>query len=76
MADPTGSAVQVHGGVPARFAQLVDQSEERSLRLGEVADFREPVVLLGVNVQVKVVGPAHAGCKTVVPNSLKCQRKR
>src|ERR1700751_5406515 len=76
VADPAGSIVERLGRASARCAQFFNQCEERSLRLREISNLSEPVVLLGINVQMEVIGPTHTGSETVVPDSLQCQRQR
>src|SRR5258707_14104309 len=74
VADPAGGIVERLCGASARCAQLLNQGEQRSLRLRKISNLGEPVVLLGINVQMEVIGPTHTGSETVVPDSLYCHR--
>jgi len=76
MCNPSGRAVHFSRGRLARNTQLIDEVEHRRLTFGEIRHFGEPVVLLRVDVEVEVVGPAHAGGQPVIPDSLQRQRQR
>ncbi len=72
---PSGRVVHLSRGGAARCAHHVDEREERRLALREVAHLGGPVVLLRVDVEVEVVGPAHAAGEPVVPDALQCERQ-
>ena len=40
------------------------------MAFAEIANLAQPVILLGVDIQVKIVGPPHSGSETIVPNAL------
>src|SRR5882757_7370432 len=56
MAHPTRCAIHLACSRSSGHTHGIDKVEERSLAFGEVAYFRHPVVLLGIDVEVKVVG--------------------
>src|SRR5271155_1521684 len=60
MAHPSRGAIHLFRRFPARYTQPVNQSEQRRLAFTEIADLRSPVILLRVDVEVKVICPAHA----------------
>ena len=42
----------------------------------EIANLTQPVILLCVDVQVKIISPLHAGSETIVPNPLQGEWQR
>ena len=70
VADPAARAVNRSRRPPPRLAQRLDQAEERLVALGEVADFSDPIILLGVDIEMKIAGPTHVAREVVVPETL------
>ena len=70
VANPSRGAVHLFRRSLACYAKTVDQGEERHLAFGEIRDFCSPVILLRIDVEMEVIGPAHAARQAVVPDTL------
>src|ERR1700739_3221875 len=58
------------------FSHDFNQTKKRKLTLPQVAHFGRPVVLLGIDVEVKVVSPSHAAGQAIIPDALQRKRER
>ncbi len=67
---PTPCAVDVSSGFLSVESQPIEIMEERGVRLVKIAHIGQPIILLGVDVQVVIVCPAHVAGKVVIPKSL------
>ena len=76
MAHPSRRAIHLFRRFAARYTQPVNQSKQRPLAFTEIADLRSPVILLRVDVEMKVICPAHAARQAVIPDTLQGQRQR
>src|SRR6185437_16465720 len=76
MADPSWRSVHFLRGPAAGDAKAVDQPEQWDLAFAEIANLGGPVILLGIDIEMKIIRPSHAACKAVVPYPLERQRQR
>jgi hypothetical protein len=67
---PTFAPIDDLSGARTRLYEVGYPAEEGCVALGEVGDVGSPVVLLGVDVEVVVVGPSHVAREVVVEESL------
>src|ERR1700675_830781 len=70
MGNPTRCAVHPFGGSLSCNLHLIDEVEQGLLRFRKVADLCKPIVLLGIDVEVEIICPTHAGGEAIIPNSL------
>jgi hypothetical protein len=61
---------------PAGSAQGFDQPEERLVAFGEVGDLDRPAVLVRIDVEVEIAGPAHVASEIIIPDPLEVGRQR
>ena len=68
--------VELPGGASPRRLQRLDETKQRLAAFAKIGDFRWPVILLGVDVEMIIASPAHVGCQAIVPEALQVHRQR